>query len=98
MNDDYDKVTFSSQEEGPAEILAERVIVEVEDEDTKKHQVHLAFNVELFVMPEDGGQAVLLFFLEEGDSYDFKSFLENFKERLSKSFEKIDSKKLPGKV
>jgi hypothetical protein len=49
-------------------------------------------------MPEDGGQAVLLFFLEEGDSYDFKSFLENFKERLSKSFEKIDSKKLPGKV
>ena len=29
MNDDYDKVTFSSQEEGPAEILAERVIVEV---------------------------------------------------------------------
>ena len=37
MNDDYDKVTFSSQEEGPAEILAERVIVEVEDEDTKKH-------------------------------------------------------------
>ena len=48
-----------------------------------KYFVHLAFKVELFVKPEDGGQAVLLFFLEEGESYDLKSFLDIFKERIS---------------
>lgn len=70
----------------------------MEDEDTNKFFVHLAFKVELFVTPEDGGQAVLLFFLEEGESFDLKSFLDIFKDRISNSFEKIDSKKLPDKV
>lgn len=48
--------------------------------------------------PEDGGQAVLLFFLEEGDSYDLKSFLDIFKDKITDSFKKVDSKKLPDKV
>jgi len=62
----------------------------VEDEDTKENIVHLDFKVELFVKAEDGGQSVLLFFLAEGDSYDLKSFLDRFKERISHSFKKIE--------
>ena len=42
--------------------------------------------------PEDG-QAILLFFLEEGDNWDLKSFIDIFKERIGKDFNKIDSKK-----
>jgi hypothetical protein len=70
----------------------------VRDEDTKDLDVHLEFKVELFVKPEDGGQAILLFFLVEGDSYDLKSFLDIFKEKIADSFNKVDSKKLPGNV
>ena len=62
------------------------------DEETKKLSVHLVFNFELFVKPEDG-QAILLFFLEEGDNWDLKSFIDLFKERIGKDFNKIDSKK-----
>ena len=98
MEDEYDKVTSRCQEEGPAEFLTERFTIEVEDEDTKENIVHLDFKVELFVKAEDGGQSVLLFFLAEGDSYDLKSFLDRFKERISHSFKKIEQKKLPDKV
>ncbi len=67
----------------------------MEDEDTEELEVHLEFKVELFVKPEDGGQAVLLFFLVAGDSYDLKSFLDIFKERIAHSFKKVDPTKLP---
>jgi hypothetical protein len=67
----------------------------VEDEDTEELDVHLEFKVDLFVKPEDGGQAVLLFFLVAGDSYDLKSFLDIFKERIAHSFKKVEPKKLP---
>jgi hypothetical protein len=50
------------------------------------------------VKPEDSGQAILLFFLVEGDSYDLKSFLDIFKEKIADSFNKVNSKKLPGNV
>ena len=99
MNEnDYDKVSFAPRDEAAQGHLTERVIIKVEDEDTEKLEVHLEFKVELFKKPEDGGQAVLLFFLVEGDSYDLKSFLDIFKERIAYSFKKVDSKKLPGKV
>ena len=67
----------------------------MEDEDTEELEVHLEFKVELFVKPEDGGKAVLLFFLVAGDNYDLKSFLDIFKERIAHSFKKVDPKKLP---
>ena len=67
----------------------------MEDEKTDELYDLLKFKVELFETPEDCGQAVFKFFLVEGDNYDLRSFIEEFKNRILYSFEKIDSKKLP---